>query len=134
MILTFSLTAVRDVIARGVADAKVNGGFRDPCLGYSPIDTRKPGLWLVGDHGVYLCSNGALAEGAKPLVAYAEECDPGKHDGWFEVKRRSFGPNDGVDFFPAESLEALIASGPGCTHLRIAFLKDEMHLDMIEKP
>lgn len=74
--LTFAITAVREVIARGIADAEANGGFRDPHLGLSAADNRKPGLWLVGDHGVYLCSNGELAKGAKPLVAYAEECDP----------------------------------------------------------
>lgn len=54
MMLTFTITAVREVIARGIADAEANGGFRDPHLGLSAADHRKPGLWLVGDHGVYL--------------------------------------------------------------------------------
>lgn len=80
MMLTFTITALREVIARGIADAKANGGFRDPHFGLSAADNRKPGLWLVGDHGVYLCSNGELPKGAKPLVAYAEECDPRKND------------------------------------------------------
>lgn len=66
MILTFTITAVGEVIARGTADAQANGGFRDPHFGLSAADNRKPGLWLVGDHGVYLCSNGELAEGASP--------------------------------------------------------------------
>lgn len=123
--LTFPIAAVREVIARGISDAETNGGFRDPHCGLSAIDNLKPGLWLVGDHGVYLCSNGALAEGAKPLVAYAEECDPARNDDWFEVKRRTFGGDDG--------LEALIAASPGCTHLQIAFLPDSMQLSVIER-
>ena len=47
MTLTFPLSAVRDVIARGISDAEANGGFRDPHLGLSETDNRKPGLWLV---------------------------------------------------------------------------------------
>lgn len=50
--LTFSIAAVREVIARGIADAEAQGGFRDPHLGLSSIDNQKPGLWLVGDRGV----------------------------------------------------------------------------------
>ncbi|WP_315927494.1 DUF3085 domain-containing protein [Mesorhizobium sp. SP-1A] len=131
--LTFSIAAVRDVIARGVADAEANGGYRDPHPGFSGADKLKPGLWLVGDHGVYLCSNGSLVDGARPLVAYAEECDPAGNGDWFEVKRRTFGGDDGVDFLDAESLEALIAASPGCTHVRIAFAEDAMQLYVIEK-
>ncbi|TIQ41899.1 MAG: DUF3085 domain-containing protein [Mesorhizobium sp.] len=131
--LTFTITAVRQVIARGIVDAKANGGFRDPHLGLSAADNRKPGLWLVGDHGVYLCSNGELAKGAKPLVAYAEECDPHRNDDWFEAKRRTFGGDDGVDFLDAEGLEALIVSSPGFTHLRIAFVQDTMQLFVIQR-
>lgn len=132
--LTFPIAAVRDVIARGVADAEANGGFRDPHLGFSPTDNRRRGLWLVGDHGVYLCSNGALSEGAKPLVAYAEDCHPDQNEDWIEVKRRTFGGDDGLDFLDANGLEALIASNPGCTHLRIAFFPDSMQLFVIRKP
>ncbi|EJN06849.1 DUF3085 domain-containing protein [Phyllobacterium sp. YR531] len=131
--LTFTITTVREVIARGIVDAKANGGFRDPYFGLSAADNRKPGLWIVGDHGVYLCSNGELAKGATPLVAYAEECDPHRNDDWFEVKRWTFGGDDGVDFLDAEGLEALIAASPGCTHLRIAFLQDTVQLCVIER-
>ncbi|THK36766.1 DUF3085 domain-containing protein [Ensifer sp. MPMI2T] len=133
MTLTFTITAVRDVIASGIADAKENGGFRDPHCGLSGADHRKPGLWLVGDHGVYVCSNGALAEGHKPLVAYAEECDPLSNDDWFEVKRRTFGGDDGVDFLDADELEALIAASPGCTHLAIDFSPAAIELRVLER-
>ncbi|WP_343059552.1 DUF3085 domain-containing protein [Mycoplana azooxidifex] len=95
----------------------------------SATDNRKPGLWLVEDHGIYLCSNDELAEGAKPLGAYAEECDPRRNDDWLVVKRRTFGGDDGVDFLDADGLEALIAASPSCAHLRISFLPDAMHRD-----
>jgi hypothetical protein len=89
--LSFPLTSVGEVIARARTDAEANGGFRDPYYGLCPGKDQKPGLWLVGDHGVYLMSNGTLPDGAKPLVVYAEECDPGTNDDWFDVKRRTFG-------------------------------------------
>lgn len=131
--LTFPITAIREVIARGISDAEANGGFRDPHFGLASGNDEKPGLWLVGDHGVYIMSNGKLAEGVKPLVVCADECDPEKCDDWFEVKRRTFGGDDGVDFLDADSLEALIAAAPGGTHLRIAFIGDSMQLYVIER-
>ena len=105
MMLTFSIAAIREVVARGISDAEANGGFRDPHYGLAPGKSERPGLWLVGDQGVYLMSNGKLAEDGKPFVVYAEECDPNKNDEWFDVKRRTFGGDDGVEFLDAESLE-----------------------------
>ena len=131
--LSFPLTSVREVIARGRADAEANGGFRIPYYGLRPGKHEKPGLWLVGDHGVYLLSNGRLPEGAKPLVVYAEECDPRTNDDWFAVKHRTFGGDDGVDFIDAVELEAMMAAVPDATHLRIAFLQDSMQLHLIAK-
>ncbi|MBO9126296.1 MULTISPECIES: DUF3085 domain-containing protein [Rhizobium/Agrobacterium group] len=131
--LSFPLTSVRAVIARGRADAEANGGFRDLYYGLRPGKDEKPGLWLVGDHGVYLMSNGKLLDGAKPLVVYAEECDPSTNDDWFDVKRRTFGGDDGVDFIDAEQLEPMMAAAPEATHLRIAFHQDSMQLTLIAK-
>lgn len=128
--LIFSIEAVRQVIARGIADADSNGGFRDPHGGLSDIDNRKPGLWLVGDHGVYLCSNGKLA-GARPLVVYAQECDPTQNDDWFEVKRRAFGGDDGVEFLDAVELERLMSAAPVAAHVRIVMDDSAMTIDLI---
>lgn len=131
--LTFLIADVRKVIARGIADALAKGGFSDPHLGLSERDNRKPGLWLVGDHGVYLCSNGKLAEGQKPLVSYAEECNPHVNNDWWDIKRATFGGDDGVDFLSATSLEALFAGTPDGTHLRIAFMMESMQLFVVRK-
>lgn len=132
MMLTFSIKAVREVIARGIADANANGGFRDPHGGLSDIDTGKPGLWLVGDHGVYLCSNGKLA-GARPLVVYAEECDLTRNGDWFETKRRTFGGDDGVEFLDAVELERLMSAAPDATHVRISMDDDAMTIDLVRR-
>ncbi|ANH08948.1 DUF3085 domain-containing protein [Shinella sp. HZN7] len=131
--LSFPLTSVRDAIARGRTDAEANGGFRDPYYGLRPGKDQKPGLWLVGDHGVYLMSNGQLLDGAKPLVVYAEECDPSTNDDWFDVKRRTFGGDDGVDFIDAEQLEPMMAAAPKATHLCIVFHQESMQLTVIAK-
>lgn len=128
--LSFPIASVQDAIARGKADAEANGGFRNPHFGLSDTETQKPGLWLVGDHGVYLMSNGNLAQGGKPLVVYAEECDPNRIDDWFDVKRSTFGGDDGVDFIDAEALEAMMIAAPGCTHLSISFEADAMTLSL----
>lgn len=69
---TFSVTDVRVVMMRGRLDAHLNGGFRNPHYGLYPGRDEKPGVWLVGDEGVYILSNGKLAEGQRPFVVYAE--------------------------------------------------------------
>ncbi len=40
--LSFPLTSVRAVIARGRTDAEANGGFRDPYYGLRPGKDEKP--------------------------------------------------------------------------------------------
>lgn len=130
--LSFPIESVRAVIARGRADAEANGGFRNPHHGLHPGRDEQPGVWLVGDHGVYLCSNSKLRDGEKPLVAYALECDPRTNDDWFKAKRKTFGGDDGVEFIDAEQLEAMITATPNATHLGITFDDDSMELFMIE--
>lgn len=76
----------------------------------------RPSLWLVGDQGVYLMSNGipALpdAGGGANQVVYAQECDPnGPADDWYEEKRRIFGGDDGCDALPIADFERLIGDG-----------------------
>lgn len=131
--LSFPLEKVRAVIDRGSSDAKSHGGFRNPHYVFRSKGTDQPGLWLVGDHGVYLCSNGKLPDGARPLVVYAEECNPDTCDDWFEVKRRTFGGDDGVEFLDAAQLEAMMAACPAATHLRVAFYTDSLQLTLVER-
>ena len=83
-------------------------------------ETRIPaGLMLVGDMGVYLMSNGKPClpdpAGAPNLVAYAREADPrGASSDWYDIKRASFGGDDGAEFLSAEVIrQALDATGDG---------------------
>lgn len=73
---TFPIVAVRKVIERGIEDAAANDGFRNPYYGTRPGEGESPGLWLVGDEGVYIMSNGRLVEGTGALVIYSEQCHP----------------------------------------------------------
>lgn len=83
---------------------------------YGVATTDAPGLWLVGDQGVYLMSNGEpglMKPGGKGhVVCYANECNPGKlaFDEWWAAKRSSFGGDDGCEFLPATDLEKMLAT------------------------
>jgi len=127
---TFPIPAVRTVIDRRRSDATANGGFRNPYYSLKPGEGEKPGLWLVGDNGVYIISNGKLADGARPLVVYSEECHPVGDPDWF--KRRHFGGDDGIEF-DAEQLLPLINRDFRFTHLRVQLSEHEISLSLIAR-
>ncbi len=130
---TFTVSAVRAVIMRGRIDAFLNGGFRNPHCGLAPGKDEKPGLWLVGDEGVYIMSNGNLTEGQRPLVVYAEECDPKTNPDYWHYKRQYFGGDDGIAFLDAEMLVTLIAAAPGATDVTITMTDDSIAITPIRR-
>ncbi|HQS45134.1 MAG: hypothetical protein B7Y12_02610 [Rhizobiales bacterium 24-66-13] len=130
---TFSVTAVRAVLLRGRIDAFMNGGFRNPHYGLSPGKDEKPGIWLVGDEGVYILSNGKLAEGQSALIVYAEECDPKANPDYWHYKRQHFGSDDGIEFLDAVRLVALIAAVPAATHLTITTTDDSLSITTLRR-
>lgn len=130
---TFSANDVRALIARGQSDAQLNGGYRNPHYGLSPGKDEKPGLWLVGDQGVYLMSNGKLVEGMRPMVCYAAECDPSTNPDWWHYKQRHFGGDDGIDFLESAEVLRLIDADPQPTHLRITMTEHEMTLEPLRR-
>lgn len=130
---TFPILAVRKVIERGIADAAANGGFRNPYYGIKPGKDEKPGLWLVGDQGVYLLSNGKLAEGQRALVVYSDECHPAGNPDWWHYKRRHFGGDDGIEFLDAESLIPMFDRNMRCTHLRVQLTETDVSLSLIAR-
>ncbi|MDR6955434.1 hypothetical protein J2X65_004814 [Ancylobacter sp. 3268] len=130
---TFPLVDVRAVITRGRIDAAANGGFRNPYYGLRPGEGEKPGLWLVGDEGVYLLSNGRLAEGQRPLVVYAEECDLKTNADCWHYKRQHFGADDGIEFLDAAELDRLMAASADATHLRIVMDDAALSLTLIRR-
>lgn len=113
---TFPILAVRKVIEPGIADATASGGFRNPYRGTRPGEGEKSGLWLVGDEGVYIISDGKLAEGRKALVVYAEQCHPKGDIDWWDYKRRHFGADDGIG--PLSRRDARAIAGPGACQRR----------------
>ncbi|CAM2909640.1 hypothetical protein CFR75_12275 [Komagataeibacter xylinus] len=88
---------------------------------YEDIDRTKipAGLMLVGDQGIYLMSNGHPGlpgdNGEVNLVAYAREADTqASPEDWYDVKRASFGGDDGAEFLSAETIrKALEATARG---------------------
>ncbi|MBZ9759161.1 DUF3085 domain-containing protein [Mesorhizobium sp. ESP6-5] len=130
---TFPIVAVRKVIERGLDDAATNGGFRNPYYGTRPGEGERPGLWLVGDEGVYIMSNGRLVEGTRALVIYAEQCHPGGDIDWWDYKRRHFGADDGILFIEAERLLPLFDRNLRTTHLNIELTETEIALSLITR-
>ncbi|KPH76530.1 MULTISPECIES: DUF3085 domain-containing protein [Bosea] len=130
---SFSVTDVRAVITRGRIDAVLNGGFRNPHYGLAPGQDERPGVWLVGDEGVYIMSNGKLAEGKRPLVVYAQECDPKTNPDYWHYKRQHFGGDDGVEFLDAAELVKLIVAAPTATHLTIAMTDSAISLALVRR-
>lgn len=130
---TFAILAVRKVIERGITDAAANGGFRNPYYGTRPGEGEKPGLWLVGDEGVYILFNGKLAEGQKALVIYAEQCHPKGDIDWWDYKRRHFGADDGIALIKAERLIPLFDRNMGATHLNVQVTETEIARSLITR-
>lgn len=130
---TFPILAVRKVIERGITDAAANGGFRNPSYGTRPGEGEKPGLWLVGDKGVYILSNGKLADGQRALVVYSEECHPKGDGDWWDYKRRWFGGDDGIEYFDADQLIPLFDRDMRATHLQMRLTENSISLSLLRR-
>lgn len=130
---TFPILGVRKVIERGKTDASANGGFRNPYYGLKPGKGEIPGLWLVGDQGVYIMSNGKLVHGDRPLVVYSDECHPVGNPNWFHYKHRHFGADDGIEFIDAEKLIPLFDRNFRCTHLHVQLTEAQVSLSLLTR-
>ncbi len=78
-------------------------------------------------------SNGKLAEGQRPSVVYAEECNPKTDPDYWHYKRQNFGSDDGIEFLDAAMLVKLIAASPECTYLKIVFQPNTMQLFVVQR-
>ena len=130
---TFPILAVRKVVERGIADAAANGGFRNPYYGTRPGQGERAGIWLVGDEGVYIMSNGKLAEGTRALVVYAEQCHPKGDINWWDYKRRHFGADDGIEFIEAARLIPLFDRNMRVTPLNVQLTESEIALSLLTR-
>ncbi|TIR91929.1 MAG: DUF3085 domain-containing protein, partial [Mesorhizobium sp.] len=82
---------------------------------------------------VYILSNGKLAEGARPLVVYSEQCHPVGNPDWWHYKRRHFGGDDGIEFIEAERLIPLFDRNLRATHLNVELTETEIALSLITR-
>ncbi len=130
---TFPILAVRKVIERGIVDAETNGGFRLPPGPFSAAAQARPGLWLVGNQGVYIMANGKLPEGGEPLIVYSEQCHPKGDIDWWQYKRRHFGGDDGVEFIAAEQLIPLFDRNLRATHINMDLTENEIVFSLITR-
>src|SRR3954469_1791707 len=101
MILHFDQALVRQPLAHSQAAPARRAAF-------DQADPAGPGLWLVGDSGVYLMSNGLPGLLRQPgtsrqFVCHAIEADPDAlgYERADDAKRVSFGGDDGVEFIDA---------------------------------
>jgi hypothetical protein len=102
-------------------------------MGYSD-ERPQPALLLVGDHGVYLMSNGkpGLPHPDKPepanFVIYADGCNPDvdDFDSWWNFKRATFGADDGAETLTIiDELAKLINRNPKATKFIVEFWEDD---------
>ncbi len=93
-ILSFPAAPLRRLIDHARAAPEHSMGWSDA--------TPQPALFLVGDDGVYLMSNGTprdLREDGRSgaYVVHALGLNPKTDPGWWEAKRASFGGDDGAE-------------------------------------
>ena len=92
----------------------------------------KAALWLVGDDGIYLMSNGGpgcFVEGTtKNVICYARECNPTQmdFDDWWSAKQASFGGDDGVEPLDAAELRDVLADYPQGAPLQLEVSKQQI--------
>lgn len=104
--LHFDQDRLKQLIAHAKSAPKHKALWQQP-------ETNQPGLWLVGDHGVYLMSNGnpGFMEGNGNFVAYAKGCDPNVDEDFYDRKEEVFGGDDGVEFLEISGIEEAIMRG-----------------------
>lgn len=119
MILTFERSTVEELLQHSVNSTS----WRSL---YGEKKTQKPGLWLIGDQGVYLMSNGdpgklisKIGEGGPGKeshhVCYADQVNPETldFDEWWSNKRASFGGDDGCDFLGEKVIRSALEASKG---------------------
>lgn len=130
-ILQFRADEVRPIIDHALAAKEWDMGYE------SEMDPR-PAIFIVGDHGVYMMSNGKphLQRPDKPegssIVCYAVGINPDKDADWWETKRAVFGGDDGADTLPwAEAISEQLKDNP--KFIRIRMTRNDVELLAPEK-
>lgn len=94
-------------------------------------DAVRPGIVLVGDHGVYLmawCHRAPSPEKSGIPAAYAAGCDPSINDDFYDRKHAVWGGNDGAEYF---ALDAFVpALEPCISRVSIAISRTALVLNI----
>jgi Protein of unknown function (DUF3085) len=127
MKITFDRAGVDRLIAHAMAAPE-----HSPSYGQKP--PIKPGLFLIGDQGVYLMSNGKPGLKADKsrgnFVIYADQINPETmpFDDWWEAKRSAFGGDDGADTIDIDAIELILANSRPGAKLTVELTPDSMTL------
>ena len=101
------VATILDAVAAGSGHVRpyTGEGWDDP-------EDNTPGIMLVGDRR-YLIGNESIdrAPVDSGLIAYAGGCDPEKDSFWREIKRVSFGDDDGAEFLSLEEARKILLAG-----------------------
>lgn len=103
-------------------------------MGYDDTTSPRPALFLVGDRGVYLMSNGVPGlphanGGDRQHVVYAKGLDPERDEDWYDAKRVTWGGDDGAETLDIISgVRAWVEANPEATRLLIDLKDDELHI------
>jgi hypothetical protein len=84
-------------------------------------------LMLVGSDGVFFMSNRLVDDPACIEQAFAEGCNPSvdEFEDWWELKRRTWGGDDGVEELDARAILDLLEDCK--THLIVAFKAEDVY-------
>jgi len=123
MTLRFKTADVKRILAHSAQSKKHSNGYDGPT---------GPGLFIVGDDGVYLMSTGknipqvprVKGKGKRCDIVYAEECNPEtlSFDDWWEAKGATFGADDGVEYLPASMFKNTLSG----EYVKLSFTKSSI--------
>ena len=138
MIISFPRTEVLNLCEHVLTCCNYLTLYQDPT-------TTAPGLWLIGDEGIYLASNGiprlradgttgAIDENHPAYVVYANECNPAIHSfyEWRHIKRQSWGGDDGIEFLSAQYISHWLEISGEILYLDITPEQYAICTDLIE--
>ena len=95
----------------------------------SDLPMRLGKVAMVGDDGVYFTSLQKHFVSPNEIpIAYAEGCNPkvDEFDDWWELKRATWGGDDGVEYIDRETIQQMLTK---CrTHLIVAFKEDSFEV------
>lgn len=88
-------------------------------------ETHSDCINLVGDDGVYFMNP---LERAPRQCVYANGCNPSINDDWFDLKRQTFGGDDGVERFSIASIAKWFAAYDGHHTVTLSINKNAIRL------